>query len=249
MSPEELAALRARKKKIKNAAKKREREEADDGDGLSAKERKAMRKIKKKREEKAAAAAAAAAAKEAASEDDAEDDDAGANDDDDDDDDDDDEAAARERTEPAATADVVQVDGILSDKTFASLSLSKPTMAGIATMGYETMTEVQARTIPPLLAGRDVLGAARTGSGKTLAFLVPSVELLYHAKFMPRNGAGVMILTPTRGAFYVTLVPIRPRSRGERRSLRTFPGVSLRSSLGFNPRPRRLSTPPTDAFQ
>jgi ATP-dependent RNA helicase DDX18/HAS1 len=248
MSPEELAALRARKKKIKNAAKKREREEADDGDGLSAKERKAMRKIKKKREEKAAAAAAAAAAKEAASEDDAEDDDAGANDDDDDDDDDD-EAAARERTEPAATADVVQVDGILSDKTFASLSLSKPTMAGIATMGYETMTEVQARTIPPLLAGRDVLGAARTGSGKTLAFLVPSVELLYHAKFMPRNGAGVMILTPTRGAFYVTLVPIRPRSRGERRSLRTFPGVSLRSSLGFNPRPRRLSTPPTDAFQ
>ena len=49
------------------------------------------------------------------------------------------------------------------------------------------------------------------------------------------------------GAFYTT-VPIRPRSRGERRSLRTLPGVSLRSSLAFNPRPRRLSTPP-DAFQ
>jgi hypothetical protein len=46
------------------------------------------------------------------------------------------------------------------------------------------------------------------------------------------------------GAFYLTLVPIRPRSRGERRSLRTFPGVSLRpGSLAFNPRPRRLSTP------
>ena len=45
------------------------------------------------------------------------------------------------------------------------------------------------------------------------------------------------------GAFY-TLVPIRPRWRGERRSLRTFPGVSLRpGSLAFNPRPRRLSTP------
>ena len=49
------------------------------------------------------------------------------------------------------------------------------------------------------------------------------------------------------GAFY-TLVPIRPRSRGERRSLRTFPGGSLRSSLAFNPRPRRLSTPP-DAYE
>jgi hypothetical protein len=41
-----------------------------------------------------------------------------------------------------------------------------------------------------------------------------------------------------------TLVPIRPRRRGERRSLRTFsPGVSPRPSLAFNPRPRRLSTP------
>jgi hypothetical protein len=49
------------------------------------------------------------------------------------------------------------------------------------------------------------------------------------------------------GAFY-TLVPIRPRWRGERRSLRTFPGVSLRPPLVFNPRPRCLSTP-TDAFQ
>ena len=45
------------------------------------------------------------------------------------------------------------------------------------------------------------------------------------------------------GAFYLTLVPIRPRWRGERRSLRTFAGSSLRSSLAFNTRPRRLSTP------
>jgi hypothetical protein len=51
-----------------------------------------------------------------------------------------------------------------------------------------------------------------------------------------------------QGAFY-TLVPIRPRPRGERRSLRTFAVVSLRPPLAFNPdTPRRLSTPP-DAFQ
>ena len=49
------------------------------------------------------------------------------------------------------------------------------------------------------------------------------------------------------GAF-CTLVPIRPRSRGERRSLRTFPGASHRSSLAFNTRARRLSTP-SDAFE
>jgi DNA polymerase III epsilon subunit-like protein len=50
-----------------------------------------------------------------------------------------------------------------------------------------------------------------------------------------------------RGAFY-TLVPIRPRRRGERRSLRTFASASLRPPPAFNPRPRRLSTPP-DAFE
>ena len=49
------------------------------------------------------------------------------------------------------------------------------------------------------------------------------------------------------GAFY-TLVPIRPRLRGERRSLRTFAVVSPRPTLAFNPRPRCLSTS-TDAFQ
>jgi hypothetical protein len=51
------------------------------------------------------------------------------------------------------------------------------------------------------------------------------------------------------GAFYLTLVPIRPRWRGERHSLRTFPSASLRpGSHAFNPRPRRLSTS-TDAFE
>lgn len=58
--------------------------------------------------------------------------------------------------------------------------------------------QIQARAIPPLLLGKDVLGAARTGSGKTLAFLIPAVELLYHISFMPRNGTGVVVICPTR---------------------------------------------------
>ena len=45
------------------------------------------------------------------------------------------------------------------------------------------MTHIQARSIPHLLKGRDVLGAAKTGSGKTLAFLIPAVELIYQASF------------------------------------------------------------------
>ena len=196
MSAEELKALRARKKKMKSAVKKREREEAeDDGSGMSVKERKLAKK--------AAAAAAAAAAKDS----DDDDDDAGEASDGEDSDSEAKPAKKKSKVKSGAEDDTlpaegeritVQVDGILSDKTFDSLGLSKNTMAGIAELGYTQMTEVQARTIPPLLAGRDVLGAARTGSGKTLAFLIPSVELLYHAKFMPRNGTGVMVLSPTR---------------------------------------------------
>ncbi|KAK1924692.1 P-loop containing nucleoside triphosphate hydrolase protein [Papiliotrema laurentii] len=81
---------------------------------------------------------------------------------------------------------------------FSTLSLSPQTTAAIQRMGFETMTEVQARTIPPLLAGKDVLGAARTGSGKTMSFLVPSVEMLSTLRFKPVNGTGVIVISPTR---------------------------------------------------
>ena len=37
-----------------------------------------------------------------------------------------------------------------------------------------------------------------SGSGKTLAFLIPCVELMYRAKFMPRNGTGAIVISPTR---------------------------------------------------
>ena len=73
-------------------------------------------------------------------------------------------------------------------KPFSSLELSEPTSKALAEMGFTTMTPVQAKSIPPLLTGRDVLGAARTGSGKTLAFLIPAVEMLHRLKFKPRNG-------------------------------------------------------------
>merc|ERR1740122_498163 len=90
--------------------------------------------------------------------------------------------------------------GILSDKSFSSLapSVSEATLNGVRDMGFLNMTEIQAQTIPHLLEGRDLVGAAKTGSGKTLAFLIPAVELVYKLKFMPRNGTGVVIISPTR---------------------------------------------------
>ena len=71
---------------------------------------------------------------------------------------------------------------------FSELNLSSKTMQAIEDMKFDTMTEIQQRGIPPLMAGRDVLGAAKTGSGKTLAFLIPAVEMLSALRFKPRNG-------------------------------------------------------------
>ncbi|XP_020635273.3 ATP-dependent RNA helicase DDX18 [Pogona vitticeps] len=90
--------------------------------------------------------------------------------------------------------------GAFEDTSFASLSdlVSENTLKGIADMGFTHMTEIQHKSIKPLLEGRDILAAAKTGSGKTLAFLIPAIELIYKLKFMPRNGTGVLILSPTR---------------------------------------------------
>ena len=76
--------------------------------------------------------------------------------------------------------------------------MSEPTLKGIEEMGFTHMTDIQAKTIPHLLEGRDLVGAAKTGSGKTLSFLLPAIELIYKLKFMPRNGTGVIIISPTR---------------------------------------------------
>lgn len=109
----------------------------------------------------------------------------------------DDSAAPLTGLEVAGTEQVT-VSGIMSTSEFTSLDLTDLTRQAIEGMGHTYMTEVQARTIPHLMAGKDLLGAAKTGSGKTLAFLIPAVELLYRTKFKPRNGTGVLVISPTR---------------------------------------------------
>eukprot|EP00003_Mantamonas_plastica_P012836 TRINITY_DN227_c0_g1_i12.p2 TRINITY_DN227_c0_g1~~TRINITY_DN227_c0_g1_i12.p2 ORF type:complete len:667 (-),score=241.72 TRINITY_DN227_c0_g1_i12:3884-5839(-) len=84
------------------------------------------------------------------------------------------------------------------DFSFESLDISEETMKGIKDKGYEEMREIQAKSIPLSLAGYDILAAARTGSGKTMAFLIPAIELLRTVQMKPRNGTGVIVLTPTR---------------------------------------------------
>jgi len=88
--------------------------------------------------------------------------------------------------------------GICSDQKFVDLQLSERTQMALNDMGFKYLSHIQAESIAPLLGGRDLLGAAQTGSGKTLAFLIPSVELLSSVEFKPRNGTGVVCISPTR---------------------------------------------------
>ncbi len=88
--------------------------------------------------------------------------------------------------------------GFFSDMRFSELDLAEPIQKGLAAMNFERATKIQGMAIPHMLAGKDVLGAAKTGSGKTLAFLLPSIDLLIKVKFTPRNGTGVLVISPTR---------------------------------------------------
>src|SRR6185369_14628125 len=83
--------------------------------------------------------------------------------------------------------------------TFTELKLSAPLLQALATEGYETPTPIQARAIPPLLQGRDLLGIAQTGTGKTAAFALPILQrLAADPRPAPRKGCRVLVLSPTR---------------------------------------------------
>ncbi len=78
--------------------------------------------------------------------------------------------------------------------SFADLGLAAALLEALGEVGYESPSPIQAATIPPLLAGRDVLGQAQTGSGKTAAFALPILHRLDPALHAPQ----ALVLTPTR---------------------------------------------------
>ena len=88
---------------------------------------------------------------------------------------------------------LVAYDGEMTT-TFADLGLSPALLAAVTEVGYEAPTPIQERTIPALLAGRDVIGQAQTGTGKTAAFAIPILQRLDLA----RAEVQALVLTPTR---------------------------------------------------
>src|SRR5215216_6042917 len=61
---------------------------------------------------------------------------------------------------------------------FDQLGLSEPLLRAVQASGYETATPIQLQAIPPVLAGRDLMGCAQTGTGKTAAFALPTLHRL-----------------------------------------------------------------------
>ena len=82
--------------------------------------------------------------------------------------------------------------------SFAALNLSPDILKAVAEQGYETPSPIQAKAIPPILEGRDVMAAAQTGTGKTAGFTLPILELLSNAEHVNANQVRTLILTPTR---------------------------------------------------
>lgn len=80
--------------------------------------------------------------------------------------------------------------------SFKELGLSEKILASVEDMGYIEPTPVQAKAIPAVLKGKDIIAAAQTGTGKTAAFALPTMDRLGHA----RHGQGplCLIVTPTR---------------------------------------------------
>ncbi|MBS1155903.1 MAG: helicase [Proteobacteria bacterium] len=86
--------------------------------------------------------------------------------------------------------------------SFADLGLAPEVLKAVADQGYENPTPIQAKAIPVVLAGRDVLGAAQTGTGKTAAFTLPILTKLApmasNSVSPARHPVRALILTPTR---------------------------------------------------
>jgi ATP-dependent RNA helicase DeaD len=81
--------------------------------------------------------------------------------------------------------------------SFADLGLGQELLTELAALGYEEPTPIQKAAIPPLVAGRDLLGQAATGTGKTAAFALPMLERIGRERAEPLKPLG-LVLVPTR---------------------------------------------------
>ncbi|MET4112056.1 MULTISPECIES: DEAD/DEAH box helicase [unclassified Rhodococcus (in: high G+C Gram-positive bacteria)] len=105
--------------------------------------------------------------------------------------------AISNRSAPAPTDSTPAPDAASEEApqlTFADLGIEERVLQALRDVGYETPSPIQAATIPPLMAGNDVVGLAQTGTGKTAAFAVPILSRLDVSRRVPQ----ALVLAPTR---------------------------------------------------
>ncbi len=111
-------------------------------------------------------------------------------------------------------------------RPFDNLGLDPTLVRAVNALGYEAPTPIQREAIPPILAGRDVIGTAQTGSGKTAAFLLPILQRLMHH---PSRATRALVLSPTRELAAQTETAFRGFANGTRlRAHAVYGGVGMR---------------------
>ncbi|MGA7615068.1 MAG: DEAD/DEAH box helicase, partial [Thermoanaerobaculia bacterium] len=113
---------------------------------------------------------------------------------------------------------------------FQSLGLGPKLIRAVQDAGYVEPTPIQAKAIPPILEGRDVVGVAQTGTGKTAAFVLPMLEHL--SRTPSRRGMRALVIAPTREL--VTQIDENVRNYARHLSLRfatVYGGVGERPQI------------------
>ncbi|MDO8861277.1 DEAD/DEAH box helicase [Haliea sp. E1-2-M8] len=118
--------------------------------------------------------------------------------------------------------------------TFDTLGLSASLMRAIADQGYETPSPIQAKAIPLILAGQDVMAAAQTGTGKTAAFTLPLLHRLTGGKPVKANRCRALVLTPTRELAAQVQESVRDYGKyDDFRSAVVFGGVKINPQIAL----------------
>ncbi len=133
---------------------------------------------------------------------------------------------------PAATT-APAADSSPAPARFDTLPLDAKLIRAVADQGYLTMTPIQAKAIPIVLAGRDVMGAAQTGTGKTAAFSIPLLQrMLKHenASMSPaRHPVRALVLAPTRELADQVAANVKAYAKHTQlRSLVVFGGIDMK---------------------
>ncbi|WP_457934318.1 ATP-dependent RNA helicase DbpA [Pseudoalteromonas sp. SCSIO 43210] len=118
----------------------------------------------------------------------------------------------------------------MTSTAFSSLALPAGLVDNLSTLGYAHMTPVQAQSLPPVLAGKDIIAQAKTGSGKTAAFSLGVLAKLNVKRFRIQS----LVLCPTRELAEQVAVEMRKLARGIHniKILTLCGGVSIGPQIG-----------------